>query len=124
MGKQSEDWSLWRAFFSITWQGLPFGNFFLPEFLSPFSPIALKQLKKQYLVLVFILVLSLATLSILLWQIKAQQLESSYLFTESIRSSDYFSRSIIFSRLRQVHALAALAFIFGLIALCLALTKK
>jgi len=79
-------------------------------------------MKKEYLVLVSILVLSLAT--ILLWQIKAQKIEVSYLFTESIRSSDYFSRSITFSRLRQIHALAALAFIFGLIALCIALTKK
>jgi len=103
---------------STTWQGLLLG---IPFSLLSDCP---KKLKKEYLVLVFILVLSLTTLSILLWQIKAQEPEASYLFTESIRSSDYFSRSITFSRLRQVHALAALAFIFGLIALCIALTKK
>jgi len=105
----------------ISPQHLP-GKAALSGILSPFSPIAPKQLKKEYL-LIF-LVLYLATLSILLWQIKAQQLETSYLFAESIRCSDYFSRSVTFSRLRQIHALAALAFIFGLIALCLALTKK
>jgi len=34
------------------------------------------------------------------------------------------SRMIVIPRLTQIHALAALAFIFALIALCIALTKK